>query len=366
MCIASRAAFHNRLGSMNFSKGKEALLRTHFPKCSEEIGIVLESKHGNYGLAYDELSGMNRLKKMNSEWSEAMARAEKITASYIEAVDRDSENLLEFWSSQWNDSYEGFCRVRDELANLREIVFHGHSERSSEREMFRKLLNIMIRSNAKEWFAVWGELDLHRLSPYHALETLNRCICTWMWDEVRIISGQRAHNGAHVSKGILFNLIHSVTGRTEPDATKFDKNRIKTINDTRKYIHDNGVEVFFYSDGGALYLRRSEDAQRDYLRNLKGNLRSPNLSRTSRLSRSARSSRLSRSSRRKSEWSEADWKNMRSSAVEKPVQSEKKRKQESRRKTICSAAWRSKSKRSPTSLRRSPRLCKVLNKDSRS
>ncbi|PXF43471.1 hypothetical protein BWQ96_06764 [Gracilariopsis chorda] len=256
-------------GSFAFAeKGKE-LLHAHFPNCEQEIGNALTKKGGDYGSAYDELSVISKRKKLNESWDEAMQRAQSLTEHFIETLDRESGDVREFWTVKWNSSYDGFCSVRNEIAELREAVFHGNSSdvpRSREQELFRSLLNRMLRSNAKEWFSVWGELDLHRLSPNDALELLHRCVCTWMWDEVKIISGQRAHCGDHISKGIMFNLIHSITGRAIPDSKTFDDNRLQLINEARLFIQRQRIEVSFYSSEGALYLKRPKESQKKLLK----------------------------------------------------------------------------------------------------
>lgn len=259
-------------GSFHFAERSKELLRVHFPNCNHEVDNALNAKAGNYGSAYDELSVIARKKKLIDGWDEAMHQAQVLTEQFIETLDRESGNLREFWTEKWNGSCQGFRTIRHEMAELREIVFHGNASdvpRSREQEMFRSLLNRMLRSNAREWFSVWGELDLHRLSPNDALDLLHRCVCTWIWDEVKVVSGQRAHQGDHISKGVLFNLIHSITGRAVPDSTKFDANRIQLINETRLFIQREEIEVSYYSSEAALYLKRSKKSQKSLLKSMR-------------------------------------------------------------------------------------------------
>lgn len=246
----------------------------------------------NYAATYDKLVGMNGhgtpgatprptpqspVPSLNiSEGSRLVAksgkenpltginRANEVLGGWQYQLDRTPVPDTEYWNKYWGDTYTGFKEAQKELGSLRDAVTKGEfAQKDSKHSLdhVKVTLNTMLLMSVREWYKKWGELDLHRLSSKEAAKLVRDFIVQVPWKEMRIVAGQRQHLGNdHHSEGVLYGLLHRMfddkdyghVGRRAEYETDLDLR----VNECRKYVRDNKVQVQFYSRDAAVLLKK--------------------------------------------------------------------------------------------------------------
>lgn len=169
----------------------------------------------------------------------------------------------EYWERMWGDEYEGFREVQKEVGVLRDDIVKGKIREDVCRHSLgylRKHLNYMVRSSVGEWYKKWGELDLHRLSTRDAVELIHGHLKQPPWSEMRIVAGQRPHDGDdHQSEGILYDLIHCMFGDGGIYCDSgYTEEQVEMIKDIRRYARENRIAHCFYSNEAAVHLKKAK------------------------------------------------------------------------------------------------------------
>lgn len=173
----------------------------------------------------------------------------------------------QFWDNYWAGSYRGFRRAQKEMGKLRDDISRGEFEEGISRhtlDFLKKGMNEMLLASVREWYMKWGELDLHRLSFKDALETIRSLLIHKPWKEVRVVAGQRPHLGDdHHSEGVLYSLLHRLFDHFFCEDLKgiYGPDQEELIRDIQRYVRENDVEVSFYSNGAAVYLKKKRKAR---------------------------------------------------------------------------------------------------------
>lgn len=214
----------------------------------------------------DDDATLTRTAVSESRISEAqrldLARAETLVASWHQQQEQHIIPDREFWNDYWDGSYYGFRYAQMEMGKFRDDISRGEFEEGQSRhtlDYLKKELNQMLLASVREWYMKWGELDLHRLSFKDAVEIIQRMLKQPPWKQMRVVAGQRSHVGDdHHSEGVLYSLIHRIFDPSDAENLALESlsDQDILVRDCQRYVHDNDIEVTFYSNGAAVLLKR--------------------------------------------------------------------------------------------------------------